>query len=199
MSIKADGWVRVYGPVVLLMALIAYVGMYVPWPNLAGQDDVARITSNPVADASLRGLFVRMHGVGVSTSAATALLAVVALAVAIVGMTSAPLSPFGWSHHWVWVVPLMVHREHRAYVLGSHSSMAALWVFWATFAGWIESSRGDTPETGLLSVRHGGAWDVVIPAICLAGFAIVLVGTAGGCAGARATRRAPRPVRCCTR
>jgi alpha-1,2-mannosyltransferase len=157
-----------------------------------GFDDVTRITSDPVANTSLRGLLSRLHLVGASTIAATALLAVVALAIAvlawrrghavlglaIVGMASAALSPFSWSHHWVWVVPLMVHLGHRAYVLGSRWSLAALWGFWATFAGWIVSARGDTPETGLLSVRAGGPWNVVIPAAYLVGFVVVLACTA---------------------
>ncbi|MCW2512167.1 MAG: hypothetical protein JWR11_1209 [Mycobacterium sp.] len=157
-----------------------------------GFDDVTRITSDPVANTSLKGLFIRLHLTGLSPAAATAVLAVVALAVAvlawrrgqavlglaIVGMSSAALSPFSWSHHWVWIVPLMVHLGHRAYVLGSRSSMAALWVFTAVFAGWVVSSHGDTPETGLLAFRPGGAWDVLIPAAYLTGFAAVLVGTA---------------------
>ncbi|MCW2734936.1 MAG: hypothetical protein JWR13_5752 [Mycobacterium sp.] len=157
-----------------------------------GFDDVARITSDPVANTSLKGVFVRLHLAGLSTTAATAVLAIVALAVAvlawrrgqevlglaIIGMSSAALSPFSWSHHWVWVALLMVHLGYRAYVLGSRWSLAALWVFFAAFAGWIVSTRGDTPETGLLSFRPGGPWDVVIPAAYLMAFAVVLVGTA---------------------
>ena len=157
-----------------------------------GFDDVARITSDPVANTSLRGLFVRMHLAGAPTVAATATLAVAALAVAllawrrdqavlgvaVVGMASAALSPFSWSHHWVWVVPLMVHLGYRAYVMGSRSAVVALWLSWGAFAGWVVRTTGDTPETGLLSLRQGGWWDVVIPAAYLAGFVVVLVGTA---------------------
>jgi alpha-1,2-mannosyltransferase len=40
------------------------------------------------------------------------------------------------------------------------------------------STRSDTPETGVLSLRPGGSWDVVIPATYLCGFAAVLMGTA---------------------
>ncbi|OPX12148.1 hypothetical protein B1790_04645 [Mycobacterium sp. AT1] len=157
-----------------------------------GFDDVARITSDPVANTSLKGLFVRMHLAGVPTVAMTAALAVAALAVAVlawrrgqavlgvavVGMASAALSPFSWSHHWVWAVPLMVHLGHRAYVVGSRSAVVALWLSWGVFAGWVVRTTGDTPETGLLSLRPGGWWDVVIPAAYLAGFVVVLVGTA---------------------
>ena len=40
MSIKPNAWMRVYGPVVLLVALVAYVGMYLRWPSLATQVDL---------------------------------------------------------------------------------------------------------------------------------------------------------------
>ena len=157
-----------------------------------GFHDVARITNDPVSNTSLAGLFTRLHLVGASSTALIALLAVVALAIAvlawrrghavlglaIVGMTSAALSPFSWSHHWVWVVPLMVHLGHRAHVLGSRWSLAAMWVFWAAFAGWIVSTRGNTPETGVLSLRPGGPWNVGIPAAYLLAFAVVLACTA---------------------
>jgi alpha-1,2-mannosyltransferase len=157
-----------------------------------GFDDVARITSDAVANTSLKGLFVRLHLGGAPTTAATVVLAVVALTIAvlawrrghavlglaIVGMSSAALSPFSWSHHWVWVVPLMVHLAHRAYVLGGRWSLIALWAFWVTFAGWVVSTAGDTPETGLLAFRSGGLGDVLIPAAYLAAFAAVLACTA---------------------
>jgi len=157
-----------------------------------GFDDVARITSDPVANTSLKGLFVRMHLGGAPTVAATAALAVAALAVAvlawrrghavlgmaIVGMASAALSPFSWSHHWVWVAPLVVYLGHRAYVVGSRSALVGLWLFCGVFAGWPVRTAGDTPETGLLSLRPGGWWDVATPGAYLAVFVVVLAGTA---------------------
>lgn len=36
------------------------------------------------------------------------------LAVTISGLTAAAVSPFSWSHHWVWFVPLLVYVVHRA-------------------------------------------------------------------------------------
>ena len=157
-----------------------------------GFSDVARISSDPVANTSLRGLFVRMHLTGPGTTAAVVLVGVVALAIAvaawrrgqpvlglaIAGMATATLSPFSWSHHWVWFVPLLVHLGHRAVVMGSRWAMAATLGLWALFAGWIVSVEGDTPETGLLSIRPGGAWDVAIPAAYLMAFAAVLLSTA---------------------
>jgi alpha-1,2-mannosyltransferase len=157
-----------------------------------GFGDVARITSDPLANTSLKGLFIRLHLGEAPTIAATVVLAAVALTVAvlawrrgqpvlglaIVGMSSAALSPFSWSHHWVWVVPLMVHLAHRAYVEGGRWSLVALWAFWATFAGWVVATAGDTPEAGLLAFRPGGVWDVMIPAAYVVAFAGVLAATA---------------------
>ncbi|MFM1731213.1 glycosyltransferase 87 family protein [Prescottella soli] len=36
------------------------------------------------------------------------------LAVTIAGFTASVVSPFSWSHHWVWFVPLLVWTVHRA-------------------------------------------------------------------------------------
>ncbi|MDP9167853.1 MAG: glycosyltransferase 87 family protein, partial [Actinomycetota bacterium] len=160
-----------------------------------GFADVARITTDPIANTSLRGLFVRLHLDGAPSTAVTALLVLLALAVAVLswrrghqvlgigiaGMSAAAASPFSWSHHWVWLVPLVAHLGHRAYVVRSRSAMAAVWVCSAVFAGWVVVTRGDTPETGLLALRPGGAWsawNVVIPAAYLLGWVIVVAGTA---------------------
>lgn len=157
-----------------------------------GFDDVARITSDPVANTSLKGLFIRLHLGGAPMVGTTGALALAALAVAVLawrrghsvlgvavaGMASAALSPFSWSHHWVWVVPLAIHLGHRAYVVGSRAALVSTWSSWVVFAGWVTSAPGDTPETGLLSLRPGGRWDVVLPAAYLALFAVVLAVTA---------------------
>jgi alpha-1,2-mannosyltransferase len=157
-----------------------------------GFDDVVRISSDPVANTSLRGLFIRLHWpLGAATAVAVCLglaalaIAVVAwrrghrvLGVAIVGMASDAVSPFSWSHHWVWLAPLLVHLGHRAFVVGSRWSLVALGALWVTFAGWFVSVAGDTPETGLLSIRPGGTWDIWLPAAYLLAFVTVLAATA---------------------
>lgn len=158
-----------------------------------GFDDIARISSDPVANTSLRGLFNRLDTPVASATITTIVVGVIALAVAvlawrrgqvvlglaIVGMSTDALSPFSWSHHWVWIAPLLVHLGHRAYVLGSRWSLIAMWGMFATFAGWIVSVSGDTPEAGLLSIRFfDGAWNVWLPAAYLIAFAGVLIGTA---------------------
>lgn len=157
-----------------------------------GFDDVARITSDPVANTSLKGLFIRLHVGGAPVVVAAVALAAVGLAVAVLawrrghavlgvavaGMTSAAVSPFSWSHHWVWLVPLVIHLVHRAYVAGNRVLLVVAWLFCGVFAGWVTSAPGDTPETGLLSLRPGGRGDVVLPAAYLAVFVVVLVATA---------------------
>ncbi|MDT5064023.1 MAG: hypothetical protein QOK02_178 [Mycobacterium sp.] len=156
-----------------------------------GFDDVVRISSDPVANTSLRGLFVRLHWPPGAATVFALVLGVAALAVAtlawrrghrvlgvaVVGMATDAVSPFSWSHHWVWVVPLVVHLGHRAFVVGSRWSLVALALSWATFAGWFVRAAGDTPEMGLLSIRPGGTWDVWMPAAYLLVFVTVLATT----------------------
>lgn len=36
------------------------------------------------------------------------------LGVTVAGLTATTISPFSWSHHWVWLVPLLVYLLHRA-------------------------------------------------------------------------------------
>ncbi|MGK2880511.1 MAG: glycosyltransferase 87 family protein [Mycobacterium sp.] len=36
------------------------------------------------------------------------------LSVTVVGMSAAVVSPYSWTHHWVWFVPLVVYFMHRA-------------------------------------------------------------------------------------
>jgi alpha-1,2-mannosyltransferase len=170
-----------------------------------GFDDIRRISSDPVANTSLQGLFVRMHypatlGTVSAIAIAVAGLIVAAVAwrrgravlgVAIVGMASAASSPFSWSHHWVWFAPLVVHLAYRGYVLGSRSAIWTMWLFWAVFAGWFVS-LGTDPEAGLLSVRLGGAWDDVIPASYLLAYLTVLLATAVSLA--RSAETTPEPT-----
>ena len=36
------------------------------------------------------------------------------LAITVAGLSATAVSPFSWSHHWVWFVPMMVYLVHRA-------------------------------------------------------------------------------------
>ncbi|MGF7121950.1 glycosyltransferase 87 family protein [Rhodococcus sp. BE178] len=59
------------------------------------------------------------------------------LAVTVTGLTAAVVSPFSWSHHWVWFVPLLVYLAHRTLTnawwwLGVLAlfGMAGSWSYW---------------------------------------------------------------------
>ncbi|CAN5134044.1 glycosyltransferase 87 family protein [soil metagenome] len=153
-----------------------------------GFDDDRRISSDPLANTSLRGLLLRLHwATGWETVAAGALAVValalatvawrrgqVILAVAIVGMGTAAVSPFSWSHHWVWFVPLLVHLGLRAYGYRSRGASVALWLIAACFGGWFVASNSSPPQAGLLSLRHPGLWDQLLPASYLVMYLLVL-------------------------
>ncbi|MDX1885413.1 glycosyltransferase 87 family protein [Mycolicibacterium sp. 120270] len=152
-----------------------------------GFHDVRRISGDPLANTSLTGLLARLDWASGWQTVAAAVFAVFAIAVAalvwrrghlllgiaIAGLTSAAASPFSWSHHWVWFVPLLVHLGLLGYV--HHKRIAAL-AFWAAavvFGGWFVASRSSPPEAGLMSLRHPGTWDQLLPAAYL--FALVIV------------------------
>jgi alpha-1,2-mannosyltransferase len=155
-------------------------------------DDVNRISHDPLANTSVRGLFLRMHWspmlatiVAVAVAAVAIVIAAIAyrrgqsvLAVAVVGMASAAASPFSWSHHWVWFAPLVVHLGYHAYVRGGRVASAAMWLVCAIVGGWFVSVAGDTPQAGVMSLRLGGKWDEIMPATYVFVFVAVLVCTA---------------------
>jgi alpha-1,2-mannosyltransferase len=76
------------------------------------------------------------------------------LAVTLCGLASAALSPFAWSHHYVWVVPLAVLLGARA-VTGERRSAAGLLgvlvVTTAVVTRLPGPAVGPIPATGLIS------------------------------------------------
>jgi alpha-1,2-mannosyltransferase len=154
-------------------------------------DDVNRISHDPIANTSVSGLVLRLHGSPVMATIAATVVAAVALviagvayrrgqavlAIAIVGMASAAASPFSWSHHWVWFAPLVVHLGYRGYVAGSRTAVAAMWLVCALVGGWIVATAGDTPEAGILSLRLGGAWREILPGTYVLVFGVALLVT----------------------
>ncbi|MCQ4121841.1 glycosyltransferase 87 family protein [Rhodococcus tibetensis] len=56
------------------------------------------------------------------------------LAVALSGLTMAVVSPYSWSHHWVWLIPLLVDVVHRALTVRRPWWWAAAALFAATAA-----------------------------------------------------------------
>ena len=152
-------------------------------------DDVNRISHDPLANTSVAGLVLRLHGsataatiAGVVVAAAAVVIAATAyrrgqavLAVAVVGLASAAASPFSWSHHWVWFAPLVVHLGYRGYVAGSRTAAVAMWLLCALLGGWIVFTAGDTPQAGLLSLRLGGVWTEILPGAYVLVFVVTLL------------------------
>jgi alpha-1,2-mannosyltransferase len=155
-------------------------------------DDVNRISHDPIANTSVSGLVLRLHGSDSLAMLASAVIAILAVAVAvlayrrgeavlalaIVGLGTAAASPFSWSHHWVWFVPLVVHLGYRGYGTGSKAAAATMWLLCALIGGWIVTTAGDTPQAGILSLRLGGIWDEILPGAYVFVLIAVLVATA---------------------
>jgi alpha-1,2-mannosyltransferase len=151
--------------------------------------DVRRISSDPLANTSLAGLLARLNWATRWETAAAVVFAMFAIAiaavawrrghlllgVAIAGMTSAAASPFSWGHHWVWFAPLLVHLGLLGYVHRSRVATLAMWALAATFGGWFIASRSSPPQAGLMSLRHPGAWNQLLPAVYLFALIIVLI------------------------
>ena len=71
------------------------------------------------------------------------------LAVSLVGLCSAAAAPFAWSHHWVWVVPLLVAlAAQRAWVPVGVVLAATL----AVITALPGPDVGPIPSTGLISL-----------------------------------------------
>ena len=178
---------RIRAAVVAAITLIATIGLgfiFLPsashyyWVDRAFEK-ISRITRDPTASTSISGLFLRLN-LSAGTATALSVLVIVAslvvavlayrrdqllLAISIVGMASAAASPFSWSHHWVWFVPLVVHLGYRGYVLGKRASAITMWAFCAVFAAWFTSLSGKTPDSGALTLRPGGVLNDLIPSL----------------------------------
>jgi alpha-1,2-mannosyltransferase len=154
-------------------------------------DDVNRISHDPLANTSVSGLLLRLHGSAWMATIAAIVVAAVAvaiaamayrrgqgvLAIAIVGMASAAASPFSWSHHWVWFAPLVVHLGYHGYVVGNRLAATAMWLVCGLVGGWIVATAGDTPQAGILSLRPGGVWTGILPGAYVLVFLLVLLAT----------------------
>jgi len=94
------------------------------------------------------------------------------LAVTLCGLCTAAAAPFAWSHHWVWVVPLVVLLGRRA-LAGDRGARWLLGVVLVATLAVITAlpgpGVGPIPSTGLISL-----W----PEAYLALFVVVLVAEA---------------------
>ena len=69
------------------------------------------------------------------------------LAAIVTGLTSSMVSPFSWSHHWVWFVPLTVYFLHRAFTSTAAWWAAAAALYCAT-ASWVYNFPNSNPVVG---------------------------------------------------
>ncbi len=188
---------RIRAAIVATVTLITTIGLgfiFLPsashyyWVDRAFEK-ISRITRDPTASTSISGLFLRLNLSAGTAIVLSVLVMVVSLwvavmayrrgqlllAISIVGMASAAASPFSWSHHWVWFVPLIVHLGYRGYVLGSRASAITMWAFSVVFAAWFTSLSGKTPDSGALTLRPGGILNELIPSLYVFVHIVVVV------------------------
>jgi alpha-1,2-mannosyltransferase len=139
--------------------------------TFAAADRIAAVDG--AANHTVNGLVTRLLGTGPTATviylvgaaalvAVTLALAVRAsrggdelLALSLCGLCSAAAAPFAWSHHWVWVVPLLAALGARA-AAGSRTSGVAVFVVLACTLAVITAlpgpAVGPIPSTGLISL-----------------------------------------------
>ncbi|OAN42018.1 glycosyltransferase 87 family protein [Mycolicibacterium iranicum] len=116
------------------------------------------------------------------------------LSVTLVGLTTAAVSPFSWTHHWVWVVPLFVWLVDRALRSWRWWLIpAALFVTLGAWPYWYP--RLKDPRIGFYLFPHDHPLEVVqvnmyvsLYVALLVGAAILAVRTRRQCSGRQAVR-----------
>lgn len=114
---------------VIVGGLAAPGQSWIYWTDRVMNSERVGATNEP-ANQSIRGALATAFGTTEPNFALWLLLSVVAgvmgigaawlahrnrqelLALCLVAMTSAAVSPFSWGHHWVWFVPLLVYLVH---------------------------------------------------------------------------------------
>lgn len=140
--------------------------------------DVAATTNH-----SVNGLLARAAGeqtwpyllVAAALAAAGLAVAVLAhrrgeelLALTLVGLLSAAVAPFAWSHHWVWFVPLVVILALRVRGSRAVAALAGLLAVTLAFVTRLPGPGvGPIPSTGLISLQ---------PDVYLAAFVVIVLG-----------------------
>jgi alpha-1,2-mannosyltransferase len=133
--------------------------------TFAAADRIAAVDG--AANHSVNGLVTRLLGPGPAATAvylvcAAALVAATLalavrlagrgeelLAVSLCGLCSAAAAPFAWSHHWVWVVPLVVALAARG---AGWAVAAVLATTLAVITALPGPDVGPIPSTGLISL-----------------------------------------------
>ncbi|MFI9381431.1 glycosyltransferase 87 family protein [Kutzneria sp. NPDC052558] len=97
---------------------------------------LARLVSPPEATQNAWVLLAAVFGIlGLAAAVLAHRRGEELLAVSLIGMCSTAVSPYSWSHHWVWFVPLFVFALNRALTTGRAAMWAlATYVLVAVFA-----------------------------------------------------------------
>lgn len=108
------------------------------------------------------------------------------LAVTLSGLTASAVSPYSWSHHWVWFVPLLVYLLHRA--LSDARWWLAAAVVFLSAGSWPYAWNETNVVIGLFLFPP--AW-AVTPAVLMNIYVILYVGVlVGACTALAGIRRA---------
>jgi len=146
------------------------------------------------ANQSLRGTIARLTGGDAPTVVwllCAAVIVVVSMAVAVkllrrgqalaavtlVGLSAATVSPFSWSHHWVWFVPVLVMALHYAL------TASPLWWFgvvgwWALLGSWVYIRPDDSVAVGTYLLPATGIWWHPVVNLYTVVYLLVLIGCA---------------------
>jgi len=122
--------------------------------------EIGRI--NPIdsgSNHSIRGLFARTLGIGHGDTVAWALCAVLAVAavaylarrahrtgdevlgLALCGLAASAISPFSWTHHWVWLAPLITYLAYAGVMRRDRLSGVLALVMTALALGYLTDTR----------------------------------------------------------
>ncbi|GLW94655.1 glycosyltransferase 87 family protein [Actinokineospora globicatena] len=94
------------------------------------------------------------------------------LAVTLVGLCAAAVSPWSWGHHWVWVIPLTVVVADRVFLRGQRIWAVPGVLLLATFP-WV-LALADPPDGAGPAVLTGGPLWFLVGNLYLVLFAVVL-------------------------
>lgn len=99
------------------------------------------------------------------------------LALSLVGLTAAMVSPISWSHHWVWLVPLLIALLPLL-VDGPVVRVAGVFAALLCFAWplhFLNGHRMDLPPLGLIGLPPAGGLELLYHNAYPLGFLVILV------------------------
>lgn len=176
------------------------------WTSTFFQSDRIALDTHP-ANQSLRGAIAHLtkHAAPLGLWAVLSALVVMAglavsvglfrrgerlLSVVVAGMTACVVSPFSWSHHWVWFVPLLVYLVHRAQARPLWWLVAATLYF--SIGAWTYQW---TPDWVVVGFCMFPPWWTIAPILMNSYVLIYLVLLAVTGAGLLRKTKGPRPIR----